>query len=216
MSNVKICGLSRPEDIAAVNEAKADYAGFVFFEKSKRNISLETAAALLAQLDPRIKSVAVCVSPDVALFDQLEALQFNIIQIHKTILPEILEKTKTPLWQAVNISAGIEEAELLSHPSIVGYVIDGAEYGAGKTFGWEQDVQNAHKTAAVLRSAMGKKHFILAGGLNADNVAAGIRLLQPDMVDVSSGVEKDNRKDKNLIFQFIHTVRAMKFNEVEQ
>ena len=65
MAKVKICGLSRPEDIEAVNAYGADYAGFVFFEKSKRNVGYEKAEKLLRQLkkNPNIQSVAVCVSP---------------------------------------------------------------------------------------------------------------------------------------------------------
>ena len=63
MTKVKICGLSRPEDIEAVNAYGADYAGFVFFEKSKRNVGYEKAEKLLRQLkkNPNIQSVAVCV-----------------------------------------------------------------------------------------------------------------------------------------------------------
>ncbi|MCC8150133.1 MAG: phosphoribosylanthranilate isomerase, partial [Lachnospiraceae bacterium] len=77
---VKICGLKRPQDIRAVNEAKSDYAGFVFFEKSKRNISFETARELLPLLDSDIQSVAVCVSPDAALVRNISGLGFDIIQ----------------------------------------------------------------------------------------------------------------------------------------
>ena len=80
ISRVKICGLSRPEDIEAVNEAQADYAGFVFFEKSIRNVSFRQAKEFLSLLDDRISSVAVCVSPDEETAKQILDLGFDLIQ----------------------------------------------------------------------------------------------------------------------------------------
>ena len=86
MTKVKICGLSRPEDIEAVNTYGADYAGFVFFEKSKRNISYEKAEMLLKELkkNPNIQSVAVCVSPSKDEVKRMQNLGFDLIQIHGT------------------------------------------------------------------------------------------------------------------------------------
>ncbi|MCD8151075.1 MAG: phosphoribosylanthranilate isomerase [Clostridiales bacterium] len=225
---VKICGLKRPEDVRAVNEAKADYAGFVFFEKSKRNISFETARELLSLLDPDIRSVAVCVSPDIELVRMLSGLGFDIIQIHGEISPEILDQIQTPVWQAVNLKNELNPDLILSHPKICAYVVDGAEYGGGKTFGWDETFcrnQDAKENSNVVRNneekaggyAVEKKNdlrlalhgqkFILAGGLNIDNVAEGIALFHPDIVDVSSGVETDGVKDSTLIHRFVRKAR---------
>ncbi len=225
---VKICGLKRPEDIRAVNEAKADYAGFVFFDKSKRNISFETARELLTLLDPDIQSVAVCVSPDTELVHAIGELGFDIIQIHGEIFPEILDQIQTPAWQAVNLKNGMDPGLILSHPKICAYVVDGAEYGGGKTFGWDVTFcrnQDAKEDSNIVRNmeegkgghvvekknyireALHEKKFILAGGLNIDNVAEGIALFHPDIVDVSSGVETDGIKDSTLIHRFVRKVR---------
>lgn len=204
---VKICGLSRPEDIQAVNRAKADYAGFVFFEKSKRNISLERAAKLLKVLDPQIRSVAVCVSPEPSLVRELRQLKFDILQIHGAIHEEILKEDGLSIWQAVNLADGIHPEAFCFHPSITGYVVDGANYGGGKTFGWEDDAHRAKELAEAVRGALFGQTFILAGGLNAENAAQGIRVFSPDIVDVSSGVERDGVKDSDLIEQFIRKVR---------
>lgn len=242
---VKICGLKRPQDIRAVNEAKSDYAGFVFFEKSKRNISFETARELLPLLDSDIQSVAVCVSPDAALVRNISGLGFDIIQIHGEISPEILDQIQTPVWQAVNLKNGMDPDLILSHPKICAYVVDGAEYGGGKTFGWDENLcrnQDSKEDCSIIRNneeygggktfgldaISGKesssddkrnvitgdirtilhgKKFILAGGLNIDNVAEGIALFHPDIVDVSSGVETDGVKDSTLIHRFVRKVR---------
>ena len=207
---VKICGLSRPEDIRAVNDLKPDYAGFVFYKKSKRNVSFMTARELLRLLDPRIESVAVCVSPDMEFLRELSGFGFDRIQIHGEITPDIADQIRTPVWQAVNLK-NIEKpvADLfLRHPNIRGYVIDGAGYGGGRTFGWESADGIAASAAESIRDVLQGKQFILAGGLNAENVQTGIRLFHPDVVDVSSGVEKDNHKDRTLMEQFIRKVRV--------
>ncbi|MCC8082473.1 MAG: phosphoribosylanthranilate isomerase [Lachnospiraceae bacterium] len=208
---IKICGLSRPEDIRAVNDLKPDYAGFVFYKKSKRNICFMTAHELLRLLDPQIKSVAVCVSPTMEFIRELSGFGFDRIQIHGEITPEILDQIQTPVWQAVNLKNTDSFSNLfLHHPNICGYVIDGADYGGGKTFGWEKENEFASSTADVIRDVLHGKQFILAGGLNAGNVQTGIRLFCPDVVDVSSGVEKDNHKDRDRMEQFVRKVREGK------
>lgn len=204
---IKICGLSRPEDIEAVNEAEADYAGFVFFEKSKRNISPDRAASLLRNLSKNIKSVAVCVSPAAEDLKKYSEMGFDIIQIHGKVPYDALADEGTLLWQAVNISDGIHEEQFLQHSRIEGYVVDGANYGGGKTFGWESDESFARSIIQPFQKALGKRTFILAGGLNEQNVAEGIRIFSPDIVDVSSGVEENGIKNRKLINAFIRKVR---------
>lgn len=204
---VKICGLSRPEDILSVNDAKADYAGFVFYEKSRRNISFEQAEQLLSLLDKNIKSVAVCVSPDRELVERIYQLGFDIIQIHGTIPEDALGDGEIPVWQAVNISDGIHPEQFLQHPNIRGYVVDGADYGGGKTFGWEKNESFADTILKPMKEALHERVFILAGGLNQENVQLGIRLFHPDVVDVSSGVECEGKKNRKIINKFIRKVR---------
>ncbi len=196
---VKICGLMRPEDVDAVNAAGADYAGFVFYESSKRCVSFETAEKLLKNLNFDIRSVAVCVSPDAELLRKLEELGFDIIQIHGDIDESALDSIATPVWQAVNLTDAEQLKKISDHPMICGYLIDAAEYGSGKTFGWEY--------ADEIRKAVGGNTFILAGGLDAGNVHMAIELFSPDVVDVSTGVEGSEGKDRMKIFQFVNEVR---------
>lgn len=209
MTKVKICGLSRTEDVEAVNTYGADYAGFVFFEKSKRNVSYEKAEMLLKELkkNPKIQSVAVCVSPSKEEVKRLNNMGFDLIQIHGTIPADCQSDGGLALWQAVNIAGAsgtcLEEL-FLQKPEIKGYVVDGAEYGSGKTFGWEAEEQ-----AVVFPQQLRiqNRQFVLAGGLNIENVQNGIQMLHPDVVDVSSGVERDGVKDADLIREFISAAK---------
>ena len=198
---VKICGLKKPADAQYVNDAGADYTGFVFYEKSKRNVS--------CQKD--IKKVAVTVSPDAAQIQILQQMKFDIIQMHGTLSAEALSAVELPVWYAINLSDPKEFAEktkdFLDLPEklqqkITALVVDGANYGGGQTFDW-QKTQTFHQTEGIFA---GRK-FVLAGGLHAGNVNKGIQLFHPDVVDVSSGVENENGKDEALIKQFVACVK---------
>ena len=208
ITKVKICGLRRPEDVAFVNAAGADYAGFVFYPKSHRNVSIAQAEKLIHQLDDSIQSVAVCVSPSRELYQQLCQLQPDIIQIHGEVPRIALDAGGIPLWQAVNLkSAGSLSEALIHHPKITGYVIDGADYGSGKTFGWEQDAQLAEQLRCQLREEIKDCSLILAGGLNIENIETGLHVFRPDIVDVSSGVETDGWKESKKINEFVRKVK---------
>ena len=211
---VKICGLTKPVDAQYVNDAGADYAGFVFFEKSRRNLSRKKAEEILKNINRNIKKVAVTVSADAAQVKELQQMGFDIIQIHGTLTKEALEAAELPVWYAVNLAEKtvFEEKtkQFLSLPEplqkkVTAIVVDGAKYGGGKTFDW-QETPDFNRACGIFK---GRK-FVLAGGLNAANVAEGIRLFKPDIVDVSSGVEDENGKAKALINEFIKQVSETK------
>lgn len=208
---VKICGLTKTEEAAYLNDVGADYAGFVFYPKSKRNVSFTQSKEIREQLKPQIQAVAVTVSPDVELVRRIIDSGFDIAQIHGELHKEVLETASIPIWYAVNI---IKEEELLQkaeafmkmpqhlQKKIEAIVVDGASYGGGKTFDWKQaDVKNAAAELLMHRK------FVLAGGLNESNVQEGMKLFSPDVVDVSSGVEGENGKDKTKINKFVRKVR---------
>lgn len=208
---VKICGLTKTEEATYLNEVGADYAGFVFYPKSKRNISFAQAKAIRELLNPQIRAVAVTVSPGGDTIQKIINFGFDIIQIHGELTQEALETASIPVWYAVNI---IKEEELLKkvktfmempqhlQKKIEAIVVDGASYGGGKTFDWKQaDVKNAAAELLMHRK------FVLAGGLNESNVQEGMKLFSPNVVDVSSGVEGENGKDKTKINNFVRKVR---------
>lgn len=201
---IKICGLTRTDEAKVLNESKADYAGFVFFEKSRRNVSIMQAREIKQKLNLTIQTVAVTVSPDKELVKQIEEAGFDVLQVHGELKPEILEYVRLPIWRACNLKEPEDVKKLEQHEKITGYVIDAGNAGSGRTFDWNHSrdfLEEARKNAFT-----GKK-FILAGGLNSENVTEGIRMFAPDVVDVSSGVEREYRKEETLIVEFIRKVR---------
>ena len=136
---------------------------------------------------------------------------FDVLQVHKKLTEEVLAKTTIPVWYAFNISdkeeINSQRAFLNTLPEnllgkIQGIVIDAADFGSGKTFEWNK----------VLKEEIGDiiegRKFSLAGGLNTDNLKQGIELFEPDVVDVSSGVEKDGHKDEMLVNKFIKIAKG--------
>lgn len=196
-TKIKICGLTKPSEAQMLNKYKADYAGFVmFYEKSKRNNTVQNAWQVLRYLDRKIQRVAVVVSPTLEQIRMIEQMDFQAVQIHGELPGELLEEIRIPVWRAYNIKDAIvpEEADT---PKISAYVLDGGVPGSGKAFDWE----------AMKRFRRGDKILVLAGGLNEDNVREAIQILRPDVVDVSSGVEGENGKDALKIKGFIERVR---------
>ncbi len=198
---IKICGLTSPKEAQFLNKNHVDFAGMVlFFPKSRRNISLEQAEQIMEMLDRKIRSVAVVVSPTREQLVQIQKAGFDYVQIHGELSEALLKEIHIPVWKAFNVN-DLEQVKLYQNQkNIVGYVFDGADYGSGKTFDWNllKDIPREGKL------------FLLAGGLNPSNVADAIRYVQPDGVDVSSGVEKGfgKGKDGEKIEQFVEQVRA--------
>ena len=190
-TKIKICGLTSPAEARYLNENHVDFAGMVlFFPKSKRNISIEQAMEIMAALDASIKRVAVVVSPSIEQVRQIEAAGFDYVQIHGEI-PETETEAEAaiaiPILKAFNVSDMDSYEKYHNDSRIAGYVFDAIEPGSGKTFDWKL-VDNIPRDEKLL---------LLAGGLNPDNVRMAIEAVHPDGVDVSSGVENDDKAGKN-------------------
>ncbi|MCI8495187.1 MAG: phosphoribosylanthranilate isomerase [Lachnospiraceae bacterium] len=204
---IKICGITRVQEAAYLNEACADYAGFVFWEKSRRNVNFNQAKEIGKYLKEEIKRVAVTVSPDIKLQKQVEDAGFDILQVHGTLNTKILEDSKIPIWQACNLREPEDMEKLTEHDKITGYVIDAGTPGGGRAFDWatcQTVVERMRKTVFA------GKFLILAGGLNSGNVQKAVRLLDPDVVDVSSGVEGACGKEKERIMEFVDSLRKQR------
>lgn len=199
---IKICGLTDKKEAEYLNRNKVDFAGFVvFYPKSKRNVSMEKATEIMKELNPTIKRVAVFVSPTVEQLTQAKAAGFDIAQIHGVLDEELIKKCPLPIIKAFNID-DMDKFDFYNEcEKIVGFVFDAKEPGSGKVFDW-----NLLKT--IPRT---DKLFILSGGLTKDNVVEGIRFVNPDGVDVSSGVEfldsNIKGKDPERIDEFVKKVR---------
>lgn len=203
-TKIKICGLTSPAEARYLNENHVDFAGMVlFFPKSKRNISIEQAMEIMAALDASIKRVAVVVSPSIEQVRQIEAAGFDYVQIHGEI-PETETEAEAaiaiPILKAFNVSDMDSYEKYHNDSRIAGYVFDAIEPGSGKTFDWKL-VDNIPRDEKLL---------LLAGGLNPDNVRMAIEAVHPDGVDVSSGVENDDKAGKNpeRIRDFVAAVKS--------
>ena len=203
-TKIKICGLTSPAEARYLNENHVDFAGMVlFFPKSKRNISIEQAMEIMAALDASIKRVAVVVSPSIEQVRQIEAAGFDYVQIHGEI-PETETEAEAakaiPILKAFNVSDMDSYEKYHNDSRIAGYVFDAIEPGSGKTFDWKL-VDNIPRDEKLL---------LLAGGLNPDNVRMAIEAMHPDGVDVSSGVENDDKVGKNpeKIHDFVAAVKS--------
>lgn len=214
-TKIKICGLTKPVEAGWVIREKVDYAGLVlFFEKSKRNNTPESAFQILREFFTkgtdetgfRTKTVAVCVSPTLEQVKIIEKIGFDFIQIHGTLSTEVLVECRLPIIRAVNSSEGIEELEklIMEHADqIEGILFDAKEPGSGQAFDWKILDQYPW-----IRNC-GKQLF-LAGGLDPSNVSKAIETVKPDVVDVSSGVEISKElvgKDHEKIKEFVRNVR---------
>lgn len=217
---IKICGITSKIEATYLNENKVDYAGFVFYEKSKRNITIDSAREIFCELNDNIKKVAVMVSPTLEEVLEKENAGFDIIQIHGRLDEAILDKAKKDVWCAINLSDEEYKAKMRwlsklkpnQYARISGVVIDSKNFGSGEAFDWQR---NKDKLEA---KAFKDKTFILAGGLNSENVADAISILHPDIVDVSSGVEAHIDKigkDKRLIDDFVLAVKQAEITRKE-
>ena len=198
---IKICGLTDPKEAEYVNQNHMDFIGMVlFFPKSKRNITLEQAVAIMDCLDPQIQKTAVVVSPSLEQVQQIEETGFDYIQIHGEIPSGFAENCHLPVLKAFNIRDMKDFPRYSEDPVIAGYVFDAMEPGSGQVFDWSL-VKNVPRD---------EKLFFLAGGLNPDNVAEAIRSVHPDGVDVSSGVEYGRErtgKDPEKVRKFVKAAR---------
>lgn len=203
-TQIKICGLTRIEESSYLNEIQAEYAGFVFWENSRRNVDFHQAREIRKRLRDTIKCVAVTVSPDLELLRTMEQEGFDIIQIHGSLQEEVLEKSSIPVWQACNLKEPGDLKKLVRNEKIAGYVLDAGTAGSGRTFDWEGSKAAVEQARAAYFT---DQLLILAGGLHPGNVSQAVEIFSPDVVDVSSGVEGAEGKDRRLVIEFAGKVR---------
>ncbi len=208
---VKICGLRTPADVAAVAAAGAGYAGFVFFPKSPRHLTIAAARDLALGAPEGLCKVALVVDMDDAGLDAIvEAVPLDMLQLHghesADRVAEVKARYGLPVMKAMGV-AGEDDLALLREMSLVAdqLLVDakpapGAALpgGNGLAFDW--------------RLLVGRKWlcpWMLAGGLTPENVAQAIRLTGARQVDVSSGVESaPGVKDAAKIAAFVEAAQG--------
>ena len=212
-TRIKLCGLSRPQDVQAAATAGADAIGLVFYPPSPRHVSAQQAASLLAELPPFISSVGLFVNASLDEIKQtLRIAPLSMLQFHGDETPaqcaQAAETVARPFLRAIRIRPDTTTQDLLesaqlyraSSPLFAGLLLDtwsDAYGGTGKVFDWSLIPEEiAHQA-------------VLSGGLNAQNVTDAVRSLRPLAVDVSSGIESSKGiKDAALMHAFVNAVRA--------
>jgi len=201
----KICGITRIEDALAAVEAGADAIGLVFYAKSPRAVSIEQAASILQALPPFVTTVGLFVDmPRDELQQLLQRLPLDLLQFHGDESPADCEGHGRPYIKALRVRSGESvSAAMAPYSGARGILLDtfveGVPGGTGASFDWSLVPENAGKP------------IILAGGLDAGNVAVAIRQVRPYAVDVSGGVEASKGiKDAGKIRAFIQAVHDLR------
>jgi phosphoribosylanthranilate isomerase len=195
---VKICGITRLQDMHAACDAGADALGFVFYEKSPRHVTLSTAAGLVRALPPFVQSVGLFVNAGPAFIESvLQAVPLDLLQFHGDETAADCQRYGRPWIKAVRVNRDTDLLKCAADfDAARGLLLDawvpGVPGGTGERFDWN-----------LIPPAL-PKPVILSGGLTPDNVAEAVRQVRPWAVDVSSGVEVSKGiKDAHLIAQFI-------------
>lgn len=200
MTKVKICGLKEKEHVKAAVEAGADAIGFVF-AASKREITIEQARELAKEVPPGVLKIGVFVNPTIQEIETaVREVPLDFVQYHGNETPEFIQSNSFPSIKALSVRSE-EDIDVAKQFNTDFYLFDapGTDYqgGSGLTFNWQ--LMQGH--------SIPQEKIILAGGLNPANVEDAIKRVNPYMVDVSSGVEIEGRKDSELIRAFIRAVK---------
>lgn len=199
MTAVKICGLTRPEDVAAACALGAAYVGFVFAAASPRRVTAERARSLAEACAPGVLRVGVFMDEEAAVVEAaVTAARLDLVQLHRRLTEEAVAAAPVPVIAVARPAAGggfaVPRAEILVRCHAV--LFDASE-GAGAGLDPER-----------VGEASGPVPVMVAGGLTPENVGATIRRLRPAGVDVASGVESaPGVKDRTRLERFFAAVR---------
>ena len=208
---VKICGLREPEHVEAVAEAGAAYAGFVFFEKSPRHVSVDLARDLALAAPVGLAKVALTVNAEDGFLDQLiDTVPLDMLQLHGKESPERVAELRAryglPVMKAVGIAEEADLAALKDYGMVADQLLvdakppKGADLpgGNGLAFDWR-----------LVNRKYWPCPWMLAGGLTPENVAEAVRMTGARQVDVSSGVESaPGVKDVEKIRAFVAAAKG--------
>ncbi|GGN47250.1 N-(5'-phosphoribosyl)anthranilate isomerase [Novosphingobium indicum] len=206
---IKICGISTPVALEAAIRARADYAGFVFFPKSPRNVTPAQAAELAVRAKGWIARVGLFVDADDAtLAEAVEAADLDVLQLHGKETPERAAQLRArfglQVWKALPVASADDVERARVYAGAVDLLLfdaktpaDALPGGMGLSFDW-----------SLVAGWKGATAWGLAGGLTPDNVAEALAMTQAPLVDTSSGVESaPGVKDEDKIAAFCAAVR---------
>lgn len=208
-TRIKMCGITRLQDLEAAVESGVDAVGFVFYPASPRSVAPEQAVQLLVHLPPFIQAVGLFVNASDEWMQRVcETVPLSLLQFHGDETGQrcqaLANRYVLPYLPAARVRPGFDLLKFAAqHPTASGLLLDAfvdGYGGAGKTFDWSL-------IPSVWLAGEGPK-LVLSGGLDADNVADAIRHVRPYAVDVSSGIElAKGIKDPARMRAFVEAVR---------
>ncbi|NLL69664.1 MAG: phosphoribosylanthranilate isomerase [Epulopiscium sp.] len=200
MVQIKICGITREEEISIINTLPIHYIGFVFAQ-SKRKIQPQKALRFQQQLQPHIQKVGIFMDQPISQVKEIARYcKLDIIQLHGKESDSYCKAFHLPIWKSFTIKERADIAKIKNeiqktYIHIEGILLDSRYGGSGTTFEWEW----------IKREAWSRK-LILAGGLKKENVKKAISIVRPQIIDVSSGVEEEGVKSPRKIKEFVEVV----------
>ncbi len=210
MADVKICGIKDQEALDTAIEAGVRYVGFVFYPDSPRYIDPAEAKILAESIPKSVRRVGLFVDPGNKQLEKfLSIVPLDMVQLHGDETPqrviEIKELTSKPVMKAIRIATKYDMEELEDYEAAADWLLfdskpAGASLpgGTGQSFDW-----------SILKDKTFRKPWMLSGGLTEENVVDALSLLNPKVVDVSSGVESEKGiKDPEKIRNFINIVKS--------
>ena len=198
---IKICGLRTLEAARIVAESGADLIGFVF-ANSKRKIDVATAATISAAVKGPGKVGVFVNQPLSEVLEIADHCRLDYLQLHGEESPDYCRSLNRPVIRACRVGPDFTPAAVTDYPAdylLLDSFVPGQSGGTGIPFDWR---------AVSLRIGRPRQKFLVAGGLTPENVPDAIRILNPDGVDVSGGVETDGVKDPDKIRRFIAAARS--------
>lgn len=203
---IKICGIKRSEDVGFANLFMPDYIGFILSKGYKRTVKIDDAKFLAAKVDLKIKKVGVFVDmPAKNVASVADYTGIDIIQLHgenedNDYINELRKYTDKEIWNVFKVKN--EEEVLKAEKSIADMILldTYSEKIAGGT-GKKVD------TDIILKSGL-SRDFVLAGGIDNDNISDILSEIKPFCIDVSSGTETDGVKDPQKMADIIRKIRS--------
>ncbi len=211
---MKICGIERAESVDIAIEYGADYIGFVFYSPSPRNLTLEKAKQLKSRIPKHVTTVGLFVDPtNSEIDDVLAAIDLDLIQLHGDENPsrvlEIKRQTHLPILKAIRLGSHADLAISKNYYEVADHLLFDAKVpttspkilpgGNAISFDWK-----------ILNDVKIPLPWMLAGGLNCQNIREAVEATGANTVDVSSGVESNpGIKDLELIMNFLTLAKML-------
>ena len=207
---IKVCGINDEVSMNAALKCKVDYVGLVFYPNSSRNISINLSRELLKSRNKITKIVALTVNPNDDFLNQIKKnINPDYIQLHgnenSRRCLDIKHKINIPLIKGINVRNKIDlvrknkEFEDICDILLFDAPSEALPGGNGKKFDWD-----------ILKDFKSKKKWMLAGGLNIENIENAIDITKPPAIDISSGLEiRKGLKDPQLIKDFVIKCKSL-------